>query len=358
MALSVRLFSPYLAAFSQKEPLASLLGALGTARHNVDIFGGTVAIETLVAEAARLRSAGVRVRWLVSPDRGSERLLGRHGFSREHDFRPVALAGRSAGAFCLIDGKRVVKGTMGFTPEAVCLEDNVQFVIDSQKVAEAFARSVESLWNYGEERSIQAVEGVTVGPEQRVSAYFNPFDGYDTIASAERIIHFALPTLDEPRLVEALEERARSGVHVVGVIDGMLSRSEHFQDAPTLRALLISGKIRMMRPFESRDRMNARLLAVDGRWTATGSCQSALVVESIPVARQCEAYIEALCDLARAGGHRREACIRYGEYRAGTAPGAQRRTAPPGASSWARRKARAAARRRVAHLRASRSRAA
>ena len=108
-------------------------------------------------------------------------------------------------------------------------------------------------------------------------------------------------------------------------LDAHRARIEHFERAPKLRALVKSGRIRMMHSFalENKkllDGMQVKLVAVDNQY-AHISCshfdsaerlpytaESSLSIDSGPVTRQAAAYVDALIELAEMGGHSKEAC--------------------------------------------------
>ncbi len=343
MALSFRFVSPYVPAFAHN-PLPFLLDTLGTARETLDLCIDALGVDAVVAQVARIRDRGVKVRWVInlgSDEAGLERLLAQHGFKKGSDWRairsPHALFAQS---FAVVDSHRVFYGTAPWTAEGFYLQDAVHVVADSMEFAQAFVRATEVYWNESLSISrdaglkgfipefVSSIESVTVGPDQRISAFLTPYDGkliseklHEVISEAETCLFFALPSLSDPRLVDALEERAQSGIRIRGVLDAHLCKIEHFERAPALRALALSGKIRFLRAFGKQNRgfadlMCMKLVTADEQWTYVGherldarqdirwSAEAAFLIDSLPVARQAEQAIEMMHEMARDGGHR------------------------------------------------------
>jgi phosphatidylserine/phosphatidylglycerophosphate/cardiolipin synthase-like enzyme len=404
MALSVRFHSPYLQPYSQ-DPLSSLVTAIGGAQRSLEIWSSALTVEAVVEQAASARNRGVLVRWLIDgPTESTERTLARHGFRKQVDWKayPGSTAGNHQNCL-LVDERRVITTSAPFTGEGVYLQDSLGVVVESAEIGAGYGRAFAACWNGAQGTStwtelVPPVENVCVGPDQRVSAYFTPFDGpilvekaIEVVAQAETQIYFAVPSLGDPRLIDALEERARAGVHITGVLDARFARPAHFERSSTLRALVMTGKIRAMRPFggnDYRDGMSLRAIVSDNEWVYVGSpeftlassalqAEHALVIDSGPVARQCGAYVEALYQLARRGGHTREDCQHFVTYQSGLAKGrvapsreapvtnghdkaavpngngrARTKPASPG-QSFAKKKARDAAKKRVARTRAA-----
>lgn len=336
MAISLRFHSPYLSTHSH-DPLPLILSTLKSAQQTVDFCLSELTVEAVVAEAASLRDQGVQVRWLVEAGFGSEKLLSKYGFKRFLDWRGYLVQGRAAHQnFILIDGHRVLTGGMALTQDSLYLQEQLTLQVDSREIGGAFWQAMESYWSEarGEEllqQFLQPVESVTVGPDQIVSAYFTPYDGgilrenfMAIIQQAEQSLHFALPSFADLQVVEALEERARAGVHVSGVVDFRNLNARHLSQAPALKNAYLRGKIRAMRGLGQggigifNDGLRFSAAAVDGRWTFLSGvefgpthvpgfqAENALVIDSGPISRQCAGTIEELRGLAKAGGHTME----------------------------------------------------
>lgn len=346
MALSFRFHSPYAPAFAH-DPLPYLLDTIGSARQTLDLCVDALGVESIAAQVAMVRDRGVKVRWVVGlnatqgDEAGVEKLLAKHGFHRQTDWRCIRSEhAEFVQAYAVIDGQRVFCGTASWTAEGFYLQDALYAVVDSAEFAAAFLRATEVYWNESVTVSreagqkdfipefVQSIESVSVGPDQRVSAFFMPFDGnvvderlYEMISQAETSLSFALPSLSDPLLVDALEERARAGISIRGVLDAHRCRIEHFERAPALRALALSGKIRFLRAFGKTDKgladlMTFRMVCADDQWIFfgqdrpetkkdirwTGEC--AWLIDSIPVARQARHAVEVMFEMARDGGHR------------------------------------------------------
>ncbi len=349
MALSFRFVSPYVPAFAHN-PLPFLLDTLGTARETVDLCIDSLGVDAVVAQVARIRDRGVKVRWVinlsagqgpVTDESGLERLLSQHGFKKGSDWRairsPHALFAQS---FAVVDAHRVFYGTAPWTAEGFYLKDAIHVVVDSMEFARAFVQATEVYWNESLSISrdaglkgfipefVTSIESVTVGPDQRISAFLTPYDGkliseklHEVISEAETSLFFALPSLADPRLVDALEERAQSGIQIRGVLDAHLCKIQHFERAPALRALALSGKIRFLRAFGKQNRgfadlMCMKLVTADEQWTYVAherpdgrqdirwTAEAAFLIDSLPVARQAMHAVEMMHEMARDGGHR------------------------------------------------------
>lgn len=363
MALALRFHSPYLSAYSQ-DPLPLVLQSIGYAKESVDLCLHHLNLEPLVAQAAAIRDLGVKVRWIIDltessghVEKETEALLSRYRFEKGRDWR--AFKGGSTvmhQKYVVVDRRRVFTGTMSFTQEGFYLQDNVDLFVDSPQVAEAFTRATEIYWNETQAQSqgssqwpesITPVEDVVVGPDQRVSAYFTPYDGHivieklvEAISLAENTIQFALPAIADPRVSSALEERAAKGIRIHGLVDQSLSVPEHWKFTPALRQAIHEKHIRGMGNFlreghRARDLMHASLVVVDERYVYTASCNllhsgkqhaanrtadGGMFIDSKPLAKQAVEFIDALRTLAMAGGHTAETYRHQGAF---AVPGGQ-----------------------------------
>ncbi len=345
MALALRFHSPFLSSYSQ-DPLPLVLQTIGYAKESVDLCLHHLNLEPLVAQAAAIRDLGVKVRWIIDlsqstgqVEKETEALLTRYRFEKGRDWR--AFRGGTTTMhqkYVVVDRRRVFTGTMSFTQEGFYLQDNVDVFIESPQVAEAFTRATDTYWNETQApgqwpEMIAPVEGVMVGPDQRVSAYFTPYDGHvvieklvETISLAENRIEFAFPAIADPRVSSALEECARKGIQIRGVVDQSLTRPEHWKFTASLRDAIRERHIRGMNNFlrqggRARDLMHASLVVVDERYLYTASANllrsgeikaamqtadGGLWIDSRPLAKQAVEFIEALRQLAMNGGHTAE----------------------------------------------------
>lgn len=348
MALSLRFHSPY-GTESTQDALNGVLGAIRSAHQTLDLCLGELGLESVVAEAAQARKRGVQVRWILSAQacENAERLLAQQGFKKWADWRHTGAQAPTLNQnWWVIDGSRVFLGTLHLTPAGAFLDDNLHIVVENEDLAQGFTQVFEQFWNeLGANNGSQgnwpfavpAIENLSVGPDQHVSAYFTPYDGrvtlerlIEVIGQAEESIHFAFPSLAEPRLMDALEERARAGVEVTGVLDGPSAMLGHFRHAPKLKSAILAGKIRAVRAFAQNgqgfwDRMSLQTVTIDSRWTAVASgklhesatpvvAEAVLVMDSASVARQCAHWVDVLLNLARRGGHQVEECRTWKEF--------------------------------------------
>lgn len=355
MALSFRFHSPYLAQFRQ-DPLPLFVEAMGAARQSLELCTESKGVEFLIAKVSTLREQGVRIRWVISLDdlnekEAAETIQKLRGEFREHalteneEWRIIkAPQAKLHPAFCVVDRLRVIWVSHPLSLEGLYLQESASISSESAEVAWAFQRGFQTYWDDVETINreilnkpflpglVSSTEGMDVGPEQMASVYFLPSDQdviekrmIETVTEADEAIFFALPCLENPELVDALEDAAKNGIAIQGVLDAHQAHVDHFWRAPTLRQLALSGKIRFTRGFAKKgkkllDLVQLKLLVADSRFVFCAAerfdsrrsnaqidvrwrGESAWSLDSAPIAKQAMAAIDAWRDLAQKGGH-------------------------------------------------------
>ncbi|MBL7714868.1 MAG: hypothetical protein JNL01_05325 [Bdellovibrionales bacterium] len=355
MALSFRFHSPYLAQFRQ-DPLPLFVEGLGAARQTLELCTESKGVEFLIAKVSTLREQGVRIRWVVSLDELAEKeaaeaiqklrsLFRDHALTENEEWRIIKAAeAKLHPAFCVIDRAKVIWVSHPLSLEGLYLQESASISSESSEVAWAFQRGFQTYWDDVETINreitktpflpglVSSTEGMPVGPDQMASVYFLPSDQdviekrlIETAIEAEESIFFALPCLENPELVDALEDAAKNGIAVQGVLDAHQAHVDHFWRAPTLRQLALSGKIRFSRGFAKKgkkllDLVQLKLLVSDSRFVFCAAerfdsrrtntqadvrwrGESAWALDSISIAKQAIQAIEAWKELAHQGGH-------------------------------------------------------
>jgi phosphatidylserine/phosphatidylglycerophosphate/cardiolipin synthase-like enzyme len=190
--------------------------------------------------AGELRAAserGVRVRLLYNVDSGRPAELHPPPSTQPELLRRLPIeTGEVPGVpdlmhhkYVVRDGTAVWTGSTNWTIDSWTLQENVLAVVEDERIAAAYERDFEELWEHRDvERSGRFdTDSVTLGAGTAARAWFTPGRGEElshaiatAIGVARNRVRIASPVITSAPVLSTLAERAqRGGIDIAGIVD-------------------------------------------------------------------------------------------------------------------------------------------
>jgi len=208
--------------------------SLDLAHYDFNLVGETAEIVGGAIREAHARGVAVRIIYDVGhrnpipvppPPEPDAQLIATLGV----DHRPIAgVPDLMHHKYVVRDGEAVWTGSMNWTNDSFCRQENVVVRLVSEEVAAAFTADFEQLWETGSVERSGFVEPRTIGVDSTaVRVWFTPGNGEDlsariarAIFRAKRRIRIASPVVTTGPVLGALAQVASEGrVDLAGLVD-------------------------------------------------------------------------------------------------------------------------------------------
>ena len=210
-----------------KQVITAVTDAIYAAQSSIDIAMYNLNLREVEQALRDAHKRGVNVRLVVE----SDALDGWVPQSLKSSGIPVVSDGRESlmhNKFMVIDKRQVWTGSLNLTENGVIEDRNNLVRVDSPSIAEYYTQEFEEMFTAGEFGNTSPEgspeDGRFKAGDIPVEVYFSPDDGVmdillEEVASArEEIVFFGYSFTSDP-LAQALVEKARQGVRVMGVFD-------------------------------------------------------------------------------------------------------------------------------------------
>ncbi len=210
-----------------KQVITAVTDAIDAAQTSIDIAMYNLNLREVEQALRNAHRRGVAVRLVVE----SDALDGWVPRSLKSSGIPVVSDGRESlmhNKFMVIDSRQVWTGSLNLTDNGVIEDRNNLVKVDSPAIAEYYTQEFEEMFTTGEfgNNSPQGSpeDGRFKAGGIPVEVYFSPDDGVmdillEEVGSAREEIVFLGYSFTSDPLAQALVEKARQGVRVMGVFD-------------------------------------------------------------------------------------------------------------------------------------------
>ena len=234
---------------------------------------------TPVADALiRAKERGVDVRWVTDdehglevdedPGRGQFAMLESAGIEIKDDARGALMHNK----FWIFDRRILWTGSTNITESGIFEQDNNTIVIHSPAVAEIYEREFDEMWagefgprspsTVGDQRV--NIDGIPIqilfAPEDEVVEHLLPY-----LENAQSSIRFLAFSFTQDAMGEAIRNRDKAGVDVMGVFEKTGSSSEYSE----LGKMYCAGMA--VRRDENPSFLHHKVIVIDERIVITGS---------------------------------------------------------------------------------------
>ena len=210
-----------------KQVIAAVTGAIDSAQSSIDIAMYNLNLREVEQALRNAHRRGVKVRLVVE----SDALDGWVPRSLKSSGIPVISDGRESlmhNKFMVIDNRQVWTGSLNLTDNGVIEDRNNLVWLDSPSIAEYYTQEFEEMYTEGifgsSSPSDSANDGTFDVATIPVGVYFSPDDGVmdiilqEVYGAREEVVFLGYSFTSDP-LAQALVEKARQGVRVMGVFD-------------------------------------------------------------------------------------------------------------------------------------------
>jgi phosphatidylserine/phosphatidylglycerophosphate/cardiolipin synthase-like enzyme len=251
----------------------ALADAIGQARVSVDVAIYDFNLWSLRDALMNAHRRGVDVRMVTESDNMDEMEI--------QELKEVGievLGDRQEGLmhdkFIIIDRSEVWTGSLNFTTGGAYLDNNNLIRLRSSKLAEDYRFEFEQMFlddHFGPVKSPITPYPTIKLDGSLIEVYFSPQDGtlehiLELVNSAKESIHFLAYSFTSDELSDALVERAKSGVTVIGVFDNDQYHSNSGTEFDNLRnagmQVSLDGNPRLM---------HHKVIIIDQQIVITGS---------------------------------------------------------------------------------------
>lgn len=210
-----------------KQVIAAVTDAIDSAQYSVDIAMYNLNLREVEQALRNAQRRGVKVRLVVE----SDALDGWVPRSLKSSGIPVVSDGRESlmhNKFMVIDSRQLWTGSLNLTDSGVTEDRNNLVRLDSSSIAEYYTQEFEEMFTEGtfgsSSPSGSPNDGTFEAASIPVGVYFSPDDGVmdlilEEVYSAREEVAFLGYSFTSDPLAQALVEKARQGVRVMGVFD-------------------------------------------------------------------------------------------------------------------------------------------
>jgi phosphatidylserine/phosphatidylglycerophosphate/cardiolipin synthase-like enzyme len=210
-----------------KQVITAVTDAIDTAQSSIDIAMYNLNLREVEQALRNAHRRGVNVRLIVESDALDGLVLR----SLKSSGIPVVSDGRESlmhNKFMVIDNRQVWTGSLNLTDNGVIEDRNNLVRLVSPSIAEYYTQEFEEMFTAGlfgnNSPEGSPSDGGFKAAAIPVEVYFSPDDGVmdiilDEVASAREEIAFLGYSFTSDPLAQALVEKARQGVRVMGVFD-------------------------------------------------------------------------------------------------------------------------------------------
>jgi len=257
---------------------AEIIKKIDAAQESIHIASFEFDLTPVADALIRAHERGVDVRWVTDdehgieadeePDRGQFEMLEDAGIEIKDDQRGALMHNK----FWIFDRKIVWTGSTNITESSIFKQDNNVIVIHSPALAEIYEREFDEMWN-GEfgPRSTSTVDNQNISINgTEIQALFSAEDDVvehllPYLESAQSSIRFLAFSFTHDAMGEAMRERDKAGVEVMGVFEKTGSSTEYSE----LGAMYCAGMA--VRRDENGSFLHHKVIVVDERIVITGS---------------------------------------------------------------------------------------
>ena len=215
--------------------------------------------------------------------------------------------------FVIIDRSEVWTGSMNFTTGGGYLDNNNLIRLQSSKLAEDYTHEFEQMFiddHFGANKKPGTPNPTMTVNGSLIEVYFSPEDGtldriLTAVNAAQESISFMAYSFTSDELAEALIERAKSGVSVLGVFDEDQYHSNAGTEFDTLKNAGIDVRL------DGNPRlMHNKVIIIDHQVVITGSYnfsnnaehnndENTLIIHNQDIAAQFLAEFQQIYDMAQ-----------------------------------------------------------
>ena len=215
--------------------------------------------------------------------------------------------------FVIIDRSEVWTGSLNFTTGGAYLDNNNLIRLRSSKLAEDYRLEFEQMFlddHFGITKSPVTPNPIITMDGSLIEVYFSPQDGtlehiLEVVNSANESIYFLAYSFTSDELSDALAERAKSGLTVIGVFDKDQYHSNSGTEFDNLRdegiQVNLDGNPRLM---------HHKAIIIDQKIVITGSYnfsnnaehnndENTLIIHNLDIATRYMAEFQQIYDLSQ-----------------------------------------------------------
>lgn len=253
-------------------PEAKLIEAIDRAQATIDMAMYNFSLGKAADALVRAQGRGVRVRLVMeseSIDNAATQKMQKAGIPILGDRREGLMHNK----FTVIDGQEVWTGSLNVTSSSSYTDTNNLLRIRSTELAKIYTNEFEQMFihdRFGPERkSTNKTPRLSAGGKQ-MEVYFSPGDGTarhvtEVLKAARTSIHFLAYSYTLDDFAEAMINRARAGVQVMGVFD----QSQYLNAGSEYDKLRSAGLKVRLDGWEGLQ--HHKVILVDGQIVITGS---------------------------------------------------------------------------------------
>lgn len=303
-----------------RHPARVLAHYIQQAQKTLDVCAHELDSSIITEALLEAHKRGVRVRVVTESayiQESSIRALQDAGVPVVGDERDGALMHNK---FIVFDNQAVWTGSMNFTDNCTSRNDNHALYISDERLAANYATKFRWMFEQRQFGNPPTKEARIPYPQVKladgtvIENYFAPHDRVAEkliarIRQAQASIHFLVFSFTHRGIAEAMMERARQGIEVLGVLERRQAIAVHSVYAtlasfgPPVQVYLDANKYNM----------HHKLLILDGKISVAGSFnwsvsadkdndENVLIIHSRAIAEQFEAEFQRILAQARAAG--------------------------------------------------------
>ena len=257
-----------------KQVITAVTDAIDSAQSSINIAMYNLNLREVEQALRNAHKRGVKVRLVVESDALDgwvPRSLNSSGIPMVSDGRESLMHNK----FIVIDKRQVWTGSLNLTENGVIEDRNNLVRVDSPSIAEYYTQEFEEMFTAGlfgnASPEGSADQGIFEAASIPVEVYFSPEDGVmdillEEVASAQEEIVFLSYSFTSDPLAQALTEKARQGVRVMGVFDSDMVIANTGSDYEWL----LSAGLPICRDGEA-GLMHHKVIIIDQQVVITGS---------------------------------------------------------------------------------------
>jgi phosphatidylserine/phosphatidylglycerophosphate/cardiolipin synthase-like enzyme len=255
-----------------------LIQRIEAAKKTIHIASFETDLNDVAKALIRAKERGVDVRWITDdengilidrqPGRGQFAMLKKAGIKVIDDGQSALMHDK----FWIFDGQTVWTGSTNITVSGMFQQDNNVVVIESPGLAAIYERQWADMWNgsfASDSPSTADQQSITIGktpitvlfaPEDNVISHIFPY-----VQNAQSSIRFMAFAYTQEQLGQAMLERFKKGIEVLGVFESTGSEDEYSQLTP-----LYCAKA-PMRQDGNPNFLHHKVIIIDEQIVITGS---------------------------------------------------------------------------------------